>query len=159
MAATVLGKRQRSAIETEGRHICSIIENLLFSFHSLTLSHPVLPLRTPSKRRTRAPRILEEVGNPTISSTRQLRSRTRDCSPQQENDPSVKASTAGNGRSKHTVCDEKALSPTKTKSHVLTTKTTTGKSCYPPLEMDRTVTDPDDRREPQNYRVQDSSVC
>ncbi|KAJ9190776.1 hypothetical protein DTO021D3_9194 [Paecilomyces variotii] len=99
MAATVLGKRQRSAIGTEA-----------------------LPLRSPSKRRTRAPRILEEVGNPSISSTRQLRSRTRDCSPQQENDPNVKASTAGNVPSKHTVSDEKPSSPKKNDSHVSAAK-------------------------------------
>lgn len=101
------------------------------SFHSLTLSCPALPLRSPSKRRTRAPRILEEVGNPSISSTRQLRSRTRDCSPQQENDPNVKASTAGNVPSKHTVSDEKPLSPKKNDSHVSAAKSVSGKSSCP----------------------------
>ncbi|KAF9886041.1 AAA ATPase [Aspergillus nanangensis] len=71
MTASVLGKRQRGLIETEA---------------------PSLPLRSASKRCTRPPRILRELAEPTESSTRQLRSRTRNGStPQQENPPSHKS--------------------------------------------------------------------
>ncbi|KAH8432621.1 AAA family ATPase CDC6 [Aspergillus melleus] len=56
MAASVLGKRQRGAIDTEA---------------------PSLPLRSASKRRTQPPRILREDSKASLSSSRQLRSRAR----------------------------------------------------------------------------------
>ncbi|KAL1997892.1 hypothetical protein VTN02DRAFT_491 [Thermoascus thermophilus] len=63
--AAVLGKRQRGALAAEG-----------------------LPLRTPSKRRARAPQIHEEEED---NATRRLRSRTTGGGPQQENDVGVKS--------------------------------------------------------------------
>ncbi|THC99283.1 hypothetical protein EYZ11_001189 [Aspergillus tanneri] len=56
MVASVLGKRQRGAIETEV---------------------PSLPLRSASKRRTQPPHILREGTEPSVSPARQLRSKTR----------------------------------------------------------------------------------
>jgi len=85
---------------------------------------PALPLRTPSKRRGRPPKIHEEEGDPSIASTRQLRSRT--IGPQQENDPGVKGGTV---RSKRTVRDDRTVSPSeKINSHFRESKSVTGAS-------------------------------
>ncbi|KAL4865981.1 hypothetical protein BDV12DRAFT_140739 [Aspergillus spectabilis] len=68
MAVTVLGKRQRSAIETEA-----------------------LPLRSLSKRRTQPPRIHQEPSQSPAPSTRQTRSRTKNGdSPQLEDGATTK---------------------------------------------------------------------
>ncbi|KAL1968502.1 hypothetical protein VTN77DRAFT_1712 [Rasamsonia byssochlamydoides] len=111
MAAAVLGKRQRGAIEPE----------------------EALPLRSGSKRRARAPRIHEEEnGTPFISSTARLRSKTGDGSgPQQGNDTNVKSSTIGNGRSKRNVRNDSAISPSKIDTHFQASKSVTDENEKP----------------------------
>ncbi|EAW19456.1 AAA family ATPase CDC6 [Aspergillus fischeri NRRL 181] len=93
MAVSVLGKRQRGAIETEA---------------------PTLPLRSSNRRRTQPPRILQEVNEPSASSTRQLRSRTRNGTySNQENDSSIKITLAETDKTKHVVRVTKTASPSK----------------------------------------------
>ncbi|GIK04206.1 AAA ATPase [Aspergillus viridinutans] len=94
MAVSVLGKRHRGAIETEA---------------------PALPLRSSSRRRTQPPRILQEVDEPSASSTRQLRSRTRNSTySNQENDSSIKSTLVETDKIKHVVRVTKTASPSKT---------------------------------------------
>ncbi|KAL1982123.1 hypothetical protein VTN96DRAFT_1719 [Rasamsonia emersonii] len=112
MAATVLGKRQRAAIEQE----------------------EALSLRSGSKRRARAPRIHEEQnGNPFISPTARLRSKTGDgCGPYQGDDTNVKSSTIGNGRSKRNVRNDNTLSsPSKIDAHFRASKSVTDENVKP----------------------------
>ncbi|PYH93479.1 cell division control protein Cdc6 [Aspergillus ellipticus CBS 707.79] len=66
MAASVLGKRHRAAVEAEA---------------------PALPVRSASRRRTQPPRIREE-SEPAVPQTRQLRSRTRNGSAIKQEDRS-----------------------------------------------------------------------
>ncbi|KAF4213339.1 hypothetical protein CNMCM8980_000671 [Aspergillus fumigatiaffinis] len=93
MAVSVLGKRQRGAIETEAS---------------------TLPLRSSSRRRTQPPRTLQEVNEPSASSTRQLRSRTRNSTySNQENDSSIKVTLVETDKTKHVVRVTKTASPSK----------------------------------------------
>lgn len=126
MAATVLGKRQRAAIEQEGNSSRSFSLSILADSFSEALS-----LRSGSKRRARAPRIHEEQnGNPFISPTARLRSKTGDgCGPYQGDDTNVKSSTIGNGRSKRNVRNDNTLSsPSKIDAHFPASKSVTGRT-------------------------------
>ena len=86
-------------------------------------------MRTSSKRRARTPRILQEENQSSVSSSRQLRSRGRNCNPiveenQQENDEAKTKNSSiveAGGRSKHTVRANQARSPTKVVSESQTT--------------------------------------
>ncbi|KAF3392337.1 Cell division control protein 18 [Talaromyces pinophilus] len=99
MAATVLGKRQRTALDVEDS----------------------LPLRSGSKRRARTPRIHEEESN-TQTSLR-LRSRVVGShEPQYADHLDTKVSTSGNGRSKRIVQNNEILSPSKSDTHLKPTK-------------------------------------
>jgi cell division control protein 6 len=124
MAATVLGKRQRGAIEPEGNSSRSFSFSILTDFFSIAL-----PLRSGSKRRARVPQIHEEEnGHPFIPSTVRLRSKTGDANgPQQGTDTNVKSSTIGNGRSKRNVRNDNTLSPSKIDAHFRASKSVTGK--------------------------------
>ncbi|BDD55876.1 AAA ATPase [Monascus purpureus] len=91
MAVSVLGKRQRGAIELQE-----------------------LPVRTSSsKRQARSVKIRQDDQDASLSSPRQLRSRTRNgTSAQQENDAEVK-SPVSSIRSKHSICDDEHAVPSK----------------------------------------------
>ncbi|KAJ5577906.1 uncharacterized protein N7459_006870 [Penicillium hispanicum] len=98
MAATVLGKRTRGAVDTEA-----------------------LPVRTASKRRTIAPRVHREVAVP--ASPRRTRSTAKAAGqpPDQENGE-VNGKVSDKAPSKHTLRDEKGGSPTRINSHFRTSK-------------------------------------
>ncbi|KAG2412576.1 hypothetical protein HFD88_010133 [Aspergillus terreus] len=108
MTVSVLGKRQRGSIDTEA---------------------PSLPLRSASKRCTRHPRILQELSEPTVSSTRPLRSnasRTRSGSifhHENENNGSARKSPSNeNDRPKHTTQHDEPPSPVKINTHFRASK-------------------------------------
>ncbi|KAH8698287.1 putative cell division control protein Cdc6 [Talaromyces proteolyticus] len=109
MAATVLGKRSRAAIDLE----------------------EPLPLRSGSKRRARPPRIHEEEQSPNLS-TASPRSKAVDCSgPFSENDANVKKLTIGNSRSKRNVRNDNTLSPSKIDSHFKASKPVNNENVKP----------------------------
>lgn len=124
MAATVLGKRTRGAVDTEGKPL----EALLRSFPISILTHlfAALPVRTASKRRTIAPRVHREVAAP--ASPRRTRSTAKVAGqpPDQENGE-VNGKVSDKAPSKHTLRDEKGGSPTKINSHFRTSKLVEGK--------------------------------
>ncbi|GES63063.1 cell division control protein Cdc6 [Aspergillus terreus] len=108
MTVSVLGKRQRGSIDAEA---------------------PSLPLRSASKRCTRAPRILQELSEPTVSPTRRLRSnasRTRSGSIfHHENENNVgprKSPSNENDHPKHTTQDDEPPSPVKINTHFCASK-------------------------------------
>jgi len=116
MAASVLGKRSRAV--DEGDCNCPF-----FPSTQLT-QHPELQLRTASKRRTRTPRVHQEEGEPRPK--RQLRSRTKDVQPDQENGDENKGAV-DTVPSKHTLRDGQGGSPTKINSHFRSSKPVEGK--------------------------------
>lgn len=84
---------------------------------------PALPVRNPSKRRARTPRILQEEGQSTVTAPRLLRSRKKNDNsiaeePQQENDhPETKnVPLLEIRRSKHVAQATPIASPTKADS-------------------------------------------
>ncbi|EAW11845.1 AAA family ATPase CDC6 [Aspergillus clavatus NRRL 1] len=94
MAVSVLGKRQRSAIEAEVS---------------------TLPVRSSSRRRTQPPRILQQDNEPSVSSTRQLRSRTRNTTlRKEESELETKSAPSGAPKIKHVVRITQITSPSKT---------------------------------------------
>ncbi|KAJ5612879.1 hypothetical protein N7510_006073 [Penicillium lagena] len=108
MAASVLGKRSR-AVDEE------------------------LPQRTASKRRTRTPRVHQEESEPRPK--RQLRSRTKDGQPDQENGDGNKGA-ADIVPSKHTLRDGQGGSPTKINSHFRSSKPVEEENAKPSGEIE-----------------------
>ncbi|KAJ5092083.1 hypothetical protein NUU61_006953 [Penicillium alfredii] len=106
MAATVLGKRTRSAIESEA-----------------------LPVRTASKRRTLTPRVHREDKAP--QPPRRLRSNAKvaDQPPDQEN--GVDKTLVDKAPSKHTLRDNQGGSPTNINSHFRSSKPVAEESAKP----------------------------
>lgn len=96
MAASVLGKRQRGALDNEGAYNWSCPRGCYFlsrrgPANLSPLLGPAFPVRTPSKRRARTPQILREDVQSTVPVPRQLRSRGKGVTsiveePQQENE-------------------------------------------------------------------------
>jgi cell division control protein 6 len=123
MAATVLGKRSRSAAEPEGKAPSSYF----LPFRSiLTSLVPGLPVRTASKRRTVAPPARREDAAVPNSIPR-TRSRAKIAEPltDQENGDVIKPSDKT--LSKHTSREEQGGSPSKINSHFRTSKLVEGK--------------------------------
>ncbi|KAE8351608.1 P-loop containing nucleoside triphosphate hydrolase protein [Aspergillus coremiiformis] len=106
MTTSLLGKRQRSTLDTEG---------------------PVILVRSASKRRTQPPRNLREEITPSAPTTRQLRSKTKSGNVyQQENNVDSKDVPNGNGHVKHAE-SEHGTSSTKTHSGSRTSNSVNGK--------------------------------
>ncbi|KAJ5554284.1 hypothetical protein N7513_004243 [Penicillium frequentans] len=102
MATTVLGKRNRSAVEAEA-----------------------LPVRTASKRRTVAPRVHREVAAAPPRRTRSTRlaAKNQDAEqPVDQENGDVINKISEKAHSKHTLRDDQGGSPTKIKSHFRTSK-------------------------------------
>lgn len=105
MATTVLGKRQRTTVEIEGKMLSK------YGFPCWTLSHTdftiiqdTLPLRSGSKRRARTPKIHEEKEDSDTSTTIRLKSRVVDSSALQDAvNTNTNLSTSRTSRSKRNV--------------------------------------------------------
>ncbi|KAE8389724.1 P-loop containing nucleoside triphosphate hydrolase protein [Aspergillus alliaceus] len=107
MTASILGKRQRNTLEVEV---------------------PVLPARSASRRRTQPPRILRKENAPSVSTTRQLRSKTKSSGNfQQENNVKAKDVPIENECVRHSELEHEAPSPTKTNPRIRTSKSVNGR--------------------------------
>lgn len=122
MAATVLGKRTRSAAEPEGKNsrVSPAFQSILTSLVT------ALPVRTASKRRTVAPRTRrEDVAVPKSIPRTRSRAKIAEPAPDQENGDISK--TSDKALSKHTIREEQGGSPSKINSHFRTSKLVDGK--------------------------------
>lgn len=123
MAATVLGKRQRTAIDLEGN--CPPYHNLVVSSFVADWRPESLPLRSGSKRRARTPRIHEEEP-PSI------RLRSRAVVVDSGNQINAKNSSVGNTGSKRNVPNNNnTLSPSKSDAQLKPTKPLDSMSTHP----------------------------
>lgn len=132
MAATVLGKRQRGAIEVQGNK-SPFDHQVALSTVLAELTLKPVPVRSSSGRkqaRSGAPQICQDSAEPPVPSTRQLRSRTiHENDLQQENDIDWKRSASDNVPSKHNAHDSHVYSSKKINSHFRNSKFINGRSC------------------------------
>jgi cell division control protein 6 len=106
------------------------VPSLEIRTHVLTVfsSAAALPVRSASRRRIQPPRILQEVNEPSASSTRQLRSRTRNTTySDQENDSSIKIKLVETDKTKDAVRVTKTASPSKISSVPRTSEVVNGR--------------------------------
>lgn len=124
MAATVLGKRTRSAVDSEGKFLDAFAPSPRSSMSILT-ELLALPVRTASKRRTLAPRAPREDAAPVSIRRTRSNAKRSDQLPDKENGDVNKISDKA--PSKHTLREDQGGSPIKINSHFRTSKLVEGK--------------------------------
>lgn len=124
MATTVLGKRQRTTVEIEGKMTFQIwiLSLAPLSVTDFTILKDTLPLRSGSKRRARTPKIHEEKEDSDTSTTIRLRSRVVDSSTLQDAvNTNTNLSTSRTSRSKRNVQNNDTRSPSHKDTHLEST--------------------------------------